>query len=247
MSVERAGIIRRTHVWRIEQGLSAPRYPTVKELCLFYGADEETTAALVELAKATGSGWYERHGDAVPQKLGIYLGAEIAASTIDTYDPEVIHGVLQTEGYARALFEGERPEDDPVTIETLLEARRERQKMFFAGRPEGARLRVVLNEAALAREVGGRATMRRQLDHLSELDGHGGVETLVLPWNAGAHRAIYGGYAIFRFPDSQPTVTYVENYAGGTFLERKEEVDRMQSVHAGVLRQSITLKEYRDG
>jgi transcriptional regulator with XRE-family HTH domain len=249
IDVETAQIMSRTQVYRIERGISAPRWASVRVLCEFYGADAETTAALIELAKgAKRSGWFEAYGDAVPKRLGLYLGAELAASRIDTYDPEVIHGVLQTRDYARALFLGERPDSVPAELDRLLDARRERQEMFFARRPKGAMLRAVLNEAALARQVGGRGTMVRQLDHLSELDAHEGVDVYVLPLDVGAHRAIYGGFTVLDFPDPlDPTVAYVDNYTGGTILDEDRDVRRMRGVHAGVLELSIPLKEYRDG
>lgn len=247
--VHAAKIIDRSHLWKIETGKNLPKPYLVEALCRFYGADEATTLALAELAKAgKGSGWFERYGDAVPKALGIYLGAELAANEINTYDPEVIHGVLQTEAYTRALFIGERPDSEPDAIDRLVQARGERQDMFWTRRPDDAMIRVVLNESALARRVGGRATMERQLDHLSLLDEREGVEIRVLPWDAGAHPGIYGGYAILAFPDRQdPTVTYLETYAGGTYFDDEADVERMVGVHTGILKKSITLKEYRDG
>ena len=49
-------------------------------------------------------------------------------------------------------------------------------------------LRVVLDEAVLHREVGGREVLRRQLQRLSEASLRPGVELLVLPFSAGAPR-----------------------------------------------------------
>lgn len=227
--VAAAGIVSRVTLWRIETGQTSTKWPVASALCRLYEADEDTTANLVELAKASkGSGWFERYGDAIPENLKLYLGAELLASQIRSYDPEVVPGALQTPEYARALFIGESPASSPERIDELLAVRLERQQQYWEGRREGAILCVILGEAALAREVGGHATIKRQVEHLREVSGQDGTEVLILPWTAGAHTGIYGGFTIFQFPDPEdPTVVYTEGYTGGSYLDEDGDVHDM--------------------
>lgn len=244
--VAAASIVSEVTLWRIEAGVTSVKWPMVKSLCELYGTDMETAHALVDLAKASkGTGWFERHGDVVPQRLGIYLGAEQAASKISAYEAEVIFGTLQTADYAAALFRGEHPRDSAERIDQLVEVRMERQQRFWTARSNDARLAVVLNEAALAREVGSRATMSAQVDHLRALDGERGLEIRVLPWSAGAHPAIYGGCTVLEFPHPEdPTVVYVNNYTGGQYLEEARDVTRMLDVLQRVFNAAQPIKEY---
>lgn len=248
VDVELTGIVRRATLHKIEEGRQSSKWPIVQALCELYGASAEATFELVELAKASkGIGWFERYGDVVPRTLGMYLDLELAASEIDIYDPEIIPGTLQTADYARAVFTGEgdfRHGSEP--IDALVDARLERQRRFWRERPPHAILRVVLNEAAVSREFGGCDTMRVQVDHLREVDGQSGTEVRVLPWSAGGYAAIYGGYTIFVCPDPQdPTVAYVANYQGGSYLEDPPSIARMRAIQDGIYAQSVSIKEYR--
>lgn len=244
--VAAAGIVSEVTLWRIEAGTTSVKWPIVKSLCELYGTDLETTQALIDLAKASkGTGWFERHGDVLPQRLGIYLGAEQAASKISAYEAEVIFGTLQTADYAAALFRGEHPGYSAERIDQLVEVRMERQQRFWTARSSDAKLIVVLNQAALAREVGSRVTMGKQVDHLRALDGQRGLEVRVLPWSAGAHPAIYGGCTVLEFPHPQdPTVVYVNNYTGGQYLEEARDVTRMLDVWQRVFEAAQPIKEY---
>ena len=49
----------------------------------------------------------------------------------------------------------------------------------------------------------------------------------VLPFAAGAHLAIYGGFAILGFEQTDPDLGYVETLAGELFLESPKEIDRL--------------------
>jgi hypothetical protein len=223
LDVDASRIVSDSTLWRIEAGVTSTKPGVVKELCDLYEVDAKIRASLVTMARASAStdGWFEQYGDAVPSGLELYLGAEQAASSIRVYDTEVIFGILQTPEYAAALFRGEHPAESSARIETLVKARMERQQQFWKHRPSDAVLCVVLSEAALAREVGGRETMTRQVDQLRELCGQpeNEVDVRFLPWSRGGHPAIYGGFTIFDFPEPEDhPVVYMESYTGGKYF-----------------------------
>lgn len=116
--VERAKVCSRTTLWRIESGKAPVKMTTVRGLCWFYGAEPEVTDALTRLANGTDEhGWWESHGDALPDWFRLYVGLEAAASDIQTYDPELIHGLMQTPEYARAVFRAAEPAASVEAIE----------------------------------------------------------------------------------------------------------------------------------
>src|SRR5690606_20187506 len=82
---------------RIEAGLTAVRAVDVRAMCELYGADGPTTEALAALARETrAKGWWHAYGDTIPAYFELYMGLEAAASKLRTYDPELVHGLLQT-------------------------------------------------------------------------------------------------------------------------------------------------------
>ncbi|MEV7959068.1 DUF5753 domain-containing protein [Streptomyces sp. NPDC088141] len=97
-----------------------------------------------------------------------YVGLETAASGIDAYHPTTIHGLLQTEAYARAQSETDRPIEDFTkdSAEAHIAVRMERKRIVLA---KGTKLRIILGEAALRTEVGNAEVMAEQYRELIRL------------------------------------------------------------------------------
>jgi transcriptional regulator with XRE-family HTH domain len=112
-------ICSRASLWRIETGRVPVKVGTVRALCWLYDADKETTDALASLALGTtAEGWWEdSYGDVLPSWFKLYLDLEAAAAEIRTYDAELVHGLLQTADYARAVYQAAQPSDDEKAIQ----------------------------------------------------------------------------------------------------------------------------------
>ncbi|RGD61705.1 XRE family transcriptional regulator [Kitasatospora xanthocidica] len=89
---------------------------------------------------------------------------EAIAVGLRVYQDSLIHGLLQCEQYARALFANGASAGDPERIEELTRARLGRQSRFLV--PNGPLLLVILDESAIRTVVGGPGVMRRQMEHL---------------------------------------------------------------------------------
>jgi hypothetical protein len=78
---------------------------------------------------------------------------------------------------------------------------------------------VVIDEAVLYREVGGREVLRRQLRRLLDASQRPGVELLVVPFSAGAHAALTESFVIFEFAAGQQRapVVHSEGLTAGNF------------------------------
>nr|MDT0663310.1 helix-turn-helix transcriptional regulator [Micromonospora sp. DSM 115978] len=244
--VERAKVCSRATLWRIESGRSPVKMTTVRGLCWFYGADPDTTDALARLAAGTDDhGWWESHGDVVPDWFRLYVSLEAAATELQTYNPELVHGLLQTPDYARAIFQATKPDAAEEAIEKQVRIRLDRQLTFF-DRDAPARITAVLGAGALARQVGGRQVLAEQTSHLVQVSRRIGFEIRVLPWSAGAHAAMAGAFTLMNFanPDD-PDVAYLESHGGAQYLEKPAEIEDYRRVLELIRQQSTPIEEYK--
>lgn len=85
----------------------------------------------------------------LPSWFQPYAEMEARATFISTFQPQLVYGLIQTEGYARAIL-GARTDED---LDGRVAARMERQRVLERSRPPATW--VVLGEAALHQEIGG--------------------------------------------------------------------------------------------
>ncbi|MFI6278368.1 DUF5753 domain-containing protein [Streptomyces sp. NPDC050988] len=121
--------------------------------------------------------------DKYPAQPKNYALLEQRALTLSTYVTFVVHGLFQTEDYARSLINGRYPPLKEQRAEELIEARLARRALF--GREPTALIELVLEESVLRRTIGGPEIMRGQLLHLAEHSKRRNVTLQVLPLNCG--------------------------------------------------------------
>ncbi|MEU4656147.1 helix-turn-helix transcriptional regulator [Streptomyces sp. NPDC023723] len=197
---------------RVETGTVSVSVSDLRALLALYHITEpDTVDELVEAARGSkGPSWWSHYHDVVTPQFAQYLGYEGAAHTVDTYHPIVVPGHLQTRAYAEALL-AERG----LTAERtgrVVDLRMERQERMFdgSGRPAAT---FVLDEAAVRRQIGGRAVFEAQLRQILDFGARDGLTIRVLPFEAGAHYSTLGSFVLLRFPDDDDLV-YVEHAAG---------------------------------
>jgi len=212
-------------VYRIEGDKVRVLVRDVQRLLRLYGVGGAQHDAVVELAKlARIKDWWQQYSGAIPEWFQFYVGLEAAASARRGYESELVPGLMQTEGYTRAIM-STAPAPGTDEVERQITVRMERQKRLTAAGP--LTVWVVLNEAVIRRVVGGPQVMRDQLAHLAELSALKNVTVQVLPYAAGAHPAMHGSFAIMEFPEPvDPDVVYLEAQTGALYLERTEDVRR---------------------
>jgi transcriptional regulator with XRE-family HTH domain len=133
---------------------------------------------------------------------------EARATEICTFHTHLVHGLLQTRGYARAVLGAMEVTnlDDRTTV------RLARQSIFEKQAPPV--LWAILGEAALRQEIGGPEVMWTQLRHLLSYTDDPRVNIQVLPFKAGVHAGLQGSFDLFRFT-SDPSILYTEGYGAG--------------------------------
>ncbi|GAB2867202.1 helix-turn-helix transcriptional regulator [Actinocorallia aurea] len=216
---------------RLELGRVSFRERDVADLLTLYGVqDEDERAKALSLARrASRNGWWHRFNDVLPKWFENYIGLEEAASRIRSYEVQFVPGLLQTEGYARAvtlLGHGSAPAEE---IERRVEMRMRRQALLEG--EEAPQLWVVVDEAAMRRPLGGRAVMREQLAHLIDLSDAPGVTVQVVPFARGGHAAAGGPFSILRFAEPDlPDIVYLEQLTSALYLDKRDDVERYLAV-----------------
>ncbi|MFE2516299.1 helix-turn-helix domain-containing protein [Streptomyces mirabilis] len=136
--------------------------------------------------------------------------AELEARAVEicTFQTHMVHGLLQTGAYVRAVL-GTMDQND---LDDRTAVRLARQRIFEKSEPPV--LWMVLSEAALRQEIGDPETMCGQLEHLLHFESNPRLNIQVLPFSAGAHAGLQGSFTIFRFA-SDPDIVYTEGYGSG--------------------------------
>jgi hypothetical protein len=222
-----ANAIRGSHskISRMEHGQVGFKERDIADLLTLYGVTGgEERQALLKLARdANTPGWWQGYLDILPHWVERYFGLEAAASFIRNYELQFVPGLLQTEGYARALIRlGNAATEEDVVRRA--EARLSRQEILSRETPP--RLWAVMDEGALRRSIGGKAVMREQIRHLIDMCDHPAVTLQILPFQAGSHPAMGGPFTILRFsePDLRDVV-YIEQLTSALYLDKPTEVD----------------------
>jgi len=240
--VAETGIVARSTLQSIEAAERPIKVSNVIALCELYGVDAETRQQFVKMAQTKEPDWWEAYKDVLNSRFRFYLQLEVAASSVITYDAELLYGILQTPAYHRALIEAD-PYAQPA--DRAIKLRQERQQATLGRTPEALRIRTVINEAVLLREIGGRAVMAELRDHLLRLNQRPNIELTVLPWAAGAHAAIGSAFQVVSFDEAHnPSVAYMENHSGVLYTEEKDAVDQFENRFDLVALQSISIEEY---
>src|ERR1700759_3710937 len=231
----------RSKISRMENGLVRFKERDVTDLLTLYGiTDEQTRSSLVALTRqANTPGWWSKYGDIMADWFEAYLGLETAASVIRTFELQFVHGLFQTEDYARAvtmLGHTSAPADE---IERRVSLRPNRQALLTG--PDPPQVWTVIDEGALRRPVGGSAVMRAQLDHLVEVSGLRHVTIQIVPFSRGGHAAAGGSFTVLRFGEPEvPDVVYIDQLTSALYLDKHEDVDHYMEVMNHLSTEALT-------
>lgn len=201
----------RSHLARIEVAECVPPPDLAAALDAAFGTDG-IFQRLYALAR------HEVHPDQFRRRMELEAQARIIAE----FAGLIVPGLIQTEEYARAIFEARKPRASHDKVEQLVSARMSRQELLRSDPPP--EFSAILDEAVLRRPVGGTAVMGRQLDRLVELTHTATTVVQVLPFAHGEHTLLGGALALFTL-DGGRGVAYEEGIGTGNLLEDPEVFD----------------------
>lgn len=216
---------------RYETGYLRPSWPSVLAILQMCRGTDEDRARALELWDDAGQRAVRLSVPAGSSKeFRAFLRAESEADTMRVLSALVVHGLLQTPAYTRAIHDsGHRFRDPDGKVERYVAARINRQKRLEG--PEPLQMHALLDEAVIRRVVGGPAVMAEQLRHLLDLRKRDNITLQVVPFGVGSYGNMSGGCAIIGYADKQyAPVVYVEHTAGGVWVEDGADVQRFESV-----------------
>jgi transcriptional regulator with XRE-family HTH domain len=226
-TVEAAEAIRATpsKISRLERGRTTAKQRDVADLLSLYGITSEAEREdVLEIARqASAQDWWQQYSDILPRWFESYIGLEKAASVIRTYEVQFVHGLLQTEDYARAVIMISNAHAAAGEIERRVSVRIGRQQLLT--QPDAPEVWAVLDEAVLRRSPAGPGVMRAQLEHLLQITDLPNVTLQIVPFDAGPHAAAGGPFTILRFPEPDlPDVVYLEQLNSALYLDQPDDV-----------------------
>ncbi|WP_307071768.1 MULTISPECIES: helix-turn-helix transcriptional regulator [unclassified Streptomyces] len=231
---------------RMELGRVSFKTRDVEDLLTLYGvADEAERTSLLSLAKeANVAGWWHSYSDVLPSWFPTYIGLEGSAHLIRSYEVQFVHGLLQTEAYARAVVTRGMRGAAAADIDRRVALRLERQKCLVSEKaPE---FHIVLDEAALRRPYGDREVMRDQLQHLIDLSERPNVRLQVMPFGFGGHSGESGAFTLLSFPESDLSdVVYLEQLTSALYLDKPEDVAQYEQALKQLQQDSPSPEESR--
>ncbi|WP_199439090.1 helix-turn-helix domain-containing protein [Umezawaea beigongshangensis] len=200
------------------------RGTTVQDLMLYLGhcgAERELADHVQDLATRRDTGYLVRsHRSHVSDELRALILHENMAEHLISYQTMIVPGLLQDEGYARAII----MEADGCTAEEaepFVQIRLNRQKLLLQYR--GPRLSFFVHETALHLEAGDTRVMRDQMLRLALMSSWPNIELRIVPASAGARALLRSQYVLMCLPKAAPVV-YVEGEVASLFLENVGQV-----------------------
>jgi transcriptional regulator with XRE-family HTH domain len=216
---------------RIETSKVGVKEDDLRLLLDLYGVGEGRRADVLALAReSTRAGLAEEAAIAsFPAGYAAFVNAEAEAIRRWDWEPQVVPGLLQTEGYARETMRGwyEMFNLPPTELELRVEARTARQ--YILSRDEPLELSVVIDESVIRRRFGRSSIMIQQLERLVELSDLPNVGIQVLPLD-GDHPIGTGAFSYMQFAQVHdvnfPDIVYVERLNGDYSIEDIRETNR---------------------
>ncbi|MEV0588463.1 helix-turn-helix transcriptional regulator [Nonomuraea sp. NPDC050310] len=150
-----------------------------------------------------------------------WLEIEQTTRTLQTWQPLLVPGLLQTEEYAREILRRE-PGATAEQAEEAVAARMIRQAILH--RPDPPMYWAVLDEWVLHRPVGSAETMRGQIRALLEASDLPNVVVQVVPKDSPAVPGLTGAFVVARTP-GEPDLVYLESAGEGYVTDRPLDVE----------------------
>ena len=178
-----------------------------------------------------------------PKKVRDLARLEDEAVELGAYASLQIHGLLQTPEYAQALYETQQPAYAEEEIERHVAARMARKAVF--DRVPRPMITFVQEEVALRRPVGGRAVLRRQLEHLLEIGKLRHVEIQVMPTDREDHTGLSGSFRVLKLRNGS-TVGYTAAQLHSRVVSNPKDVQTLEMRYGRIRAQALSPRESRD-
>ncbi|MEU3754123.1 helix-turn-helix transcriptional regulator [Streptomyces olivoreticuli] len=167
-----------------------------------------------------------------------YMLCETDAITLNSFQPLLIPGLLQTEETMRTLFNTHWPPLSDEVVEERVEARIARQSLL---QEQTKAFTFAIGEAALRNTLGCRETHKRQMLHLLKVGEQRNVAIQVLPIE-GSHPGLDGPFVLLETAEHN-RLAYEEGQISSSLLADPEKISALIQRHAMIARCALTPEE----
>ncbi|MEV6163853.1 helix-turn-helix transcriptional regulator [Streptomyces sp. NPDC052052] len=181
--------------------------------------------------------------DLIPAWAEQYMDLEREALALCFFANQVLPGLLQTENYARAVFDSRVPTFSRDETDSHVIKRLERQEILHRKAPPTTSF--VISEAVLRDRLGGGEVYRETLHHLRVYADLPGVTLQVLPLGRRNHAALDGPFILLETPDHQH-IAYTETQRGSQLISDPDEISILAQRYAMLRTQALNIEETRD-
>ena len=222
---------------RILLGTSKATPGDAKMLGELYGASSELADVLADLArKLCKKGDWSSYADMYPDWLRLRIDLERYSNRIRIVQTEIVHALLQTERYIRAVHEAPTPFGRVSNVDDVVVARLERQEILTR-EEDRPMLGFVLLESWLRRVHGDQDVMREQMDRIIEVAQLPNVQLQILPFDNPSPVVFAGhNFAVFHAPGPGVAApldfVYVEQYDDARYLDDYKRVEAYEQLWA---------------
>ncbi|MET7809329.1 helix-turn-helix transcriptional regulator [Streptomyces sp. NPDC005395] len=161
---------------------------------------------------------------------------EAEAVSLYTYECRVVPGLLQTEGYARAVTVSVPPVKDDEQVNQQVTARLDRQELFRRRPPIS--FSFIIEQALLERGTGGPEVTRLLIDNLLARAGQFNVELQIMPLRQVDHAGFDGPLQVLETSENR-WFGYAEGQRGGLLISDSKEVSIMLQRYARLRSQAL--------
>ncbi|MFI6690219.1 helix-turn-helix domain-containing protein [Streptomyces sp. NPDC050433] len=218
-------------VYKVESGTRIPRQEYLDKADKVLRAEGMISAMKQDVAEVR-----------YPKRVRDLARLEARAVELLSYGSHNLHGLLQTQEYARALIETRRPAYSSDEVARMVAGRMARQSIFE--RSPAPELSFVQEEVTLRRPIGGRMVLHRQLQRLLEVSRLRNVEVQIMPTDREDNAGMGGESQVLKFADGSAVGRGEGVFAGRPVADPKQL--RILELRYGIIRaQALNPRESR--
>ncbi|MGV9589306.1 helix-turn-helix domain-containing protein [Streptomyces tendae] len=165
---------------------------------------------------------------------------EAEAVSLYTYECRVVPGLLQTEGYARAVTVSVPPVKDDEQVTQQVTARLDRHELFRRKPPIS--FSFIIEQALIERGTGGPEVTRHLIDNLLARADQFNVELQVMPLRQVDHAGFDGPLQVLETTENR-WFGYAEGQRGGLLISDSKEVSIMLQRYARLRSQALNPED----
>ncbi|AUS80748.1 XRE family transcriptional regulator [Actinoalloteichus sp. AHMU CJ021] len=231
--------LRHTAIVRLEGGTRRAPLDELAALLGTVGTPPDERDRIMAMARDVDRDtWSTSGGSGATAQLATLVRYEREAIALTEANALLVPGLLQVEPYIRSVMEGLPPD----VIDARTYYRIGRQQILT--RAEPPKMLALIDEAVLARTIGGPAVMAHQMDHLVSLVDAGNVEVRVIPLAAGSAAMMASGWMLVELPDGPPVV-HLDHAQAGTMLHTRRDVAAFEQARDTIIAATLNPEASR--